>query len=32
MKNKEILEFIENVGIAFRKNLERGSSISAASV
>jgi len=32
MKNKEILEFVENVGIAFRKNVERGSIISAASV
>jgi hypothetical protein len=32
MKNKEILEFVENVGISFRKKLERGSSVSAASV
>jgi len=32
MKNEEILEFVETVGIALRKKVERGSSISAASV
>ena len=32
MKNKEILDFVETVGVALRQKVERGSSISAASV
>ena len=32
MKNKEILDFVETIGVALRKKVERGSSISAASV
>lgn len=32
MKNSEIVEFVENVGIAFRKNVLHGSAISSSSV